>query len=448
MNRISPIAIRGAFLLAVGMLLTPLLATAEPISTEDSLSLPSDTTPQKQETADALALFKARDYDGSLKLWQEAVKKNPEMPPAQVIMAQLYAQANMPKESEKALEQAAQEAPNDPETPMLLASLAMRGGDLAKAESLLQKASGLVSAFGKSPQRKESLQVRLYGSQAAVAEARKDWPVAQKALEELSKRDPKNSAAVQRAAYCMIQQKNPEGALARLREAAKADPAMLTPEVLLAQLYQRSGDRDNVKKWMAAAVTTAPKNLKTRLAAGYAALEIGQMDEAQKHATAASQIDPKSFDAKFLRGLIALILKDYQAGELYFDSALRQSPDDFATSNNLALALIEQNDEAKGKRAVEYAAANAKKYPQSASAASTYGWALYKTGKLDEAEKALRTAAALGPRSVDTAYYTARVWVDRGRKDEARQMLETALKQTGLSMCRQEAVELLEQLKK
>ena len=143
--------------------------------------------------------------------------------------------------------------------------------------------------------------------------------------------------------------RTPDGALAKLRDAAKANPAMLTPEAVMAQFCQRSGDVANAKKWMAAALAAAPKNLKTRLAVGQCALEMGLMDEAQKHAIAAMQIDPKSLEAEFFRGLVALCQKDYHTAESYFESALQAAPPGsaFPISNNLALALIEQEDEAK-----------------------------------------------------------------------------------------------------
>ena len=34
-----------------------------------------------------------------MKLWKEAVQKNVDLPPAQVIMAHLFLQANMPKDT-------------------------------------------------------------------------------------------------------------------------------------------------------------------------------------------------------------------------------------------------------------------------------------------------------------------------------------------------------------
>ncbi len=102
------------------------------------------------------------------------------------------------------------------------------------------------------------------------------------------------------------------------------------------------------------------------------------------------QLDAKSLRAKLLSGLIALFQKDYKAAELYFESAVLQSPKDSGASNNLALALIEQKDEAKRDRALQYAEANVQQYPKWAEGYSTYGWVLYKLGRLDEAEKALQ----------------------------------------------------------
>ena len=83
----------------------------------------------------------------------------------------------------------------------------------------------------------------------------------------------------------------------------------------------------------------------------------------------------------------------------------------------------------------------------SADAAVTYGWVLYKLGRLDDAEKALRGASSIVNSDVDAAYVAARVAIDRGRKAEAKKMLENTLKGTKPFVFRQDAEELLEQLK-
>ena len=89
-----------------------------------------------------------------------------------------------------------------------------------------------------------------------------------------------------------------------------------------------------------------------------------------------------------------------------------------------------------------------KRYPKSPEVASTYGLVLYRLGRLDDAEKALQVAAPIVGSDLDTAFVFACVAADRGRKAEARQLLETGLKNVKAAMFRQDAQEMLEQLKK
>jgi Tfp pilus assembly protein PilF len=152
--------------------------------------------------------------------------------------------------------------------------------------------------------------------------------------------------------------------------------------------------------------------------------------------------------AKILRGVVAIFQKDYTTAERYFELARLQSPRNFAAGNDLALALIEQDDKTKQLRALEYAESNVKLYQRNAEAASTYGWVLYRLGRFDEAEKWLQAAVSSGQVSPDTAYYYARLLKERGRDAPAKQWLEGALKSTAPFAMRQEATALLEKLKK
>jgi tetratricopeptide (TPR) repeat protein len=441
-------AVLAALLLALYVVLSPSLVAAEPILGEESLGPPAGGSPRNQEQNEALALFKAGDYDGALRLWKEAARNNKDLPPAEAIMAMLFQQANMPDKAKTALERAMADAPDDPEPYLIAAGMALREGDAAKAESLFQKALALLSSFSRSATRKNYLLPRVHSGLVTTAETRKDWPGAQKLCEQWLKDEPKSTVAMQRRAYCLFQQKNVDAALAELREVAKIEPKMLTPEAVLAQYYQRTGDQENAKKWMDAALAAAPKDVRTLLAAGQRAFEKGHLDEARKHALAATRLDPQSLEVKLLQASVATFEKNYMAAELFFDAALRQSPENFPISNNLALVLVEQKDETKNRRALEYAEANMKRLPGSPEAASTYGFVLFRLGRLDEAEKALRIAAPIANSDIDTAYAIASVRAERGLKSEARRVLETALKNARPAMFRQEAEELLQELKK
>ena len=436
------------FIATVGFSALCLLGVSSKLAAEPAAGGDVAATAQSKDIDAAVNKFKDRDFDGALKILKEAVKKNADLPPAQVIMAQLFSQTNIPTGVRNALEQAIIDSPTDPEAYVIMGDLAVRERRFTEGRMLYEKANSLMGAFSSSAKRKGLLQPRILSGLASIDEIQENWTDAKKQLETWLKIEPTSSVALQRLANCLFHQKDSDGALQRLKDAAKVDSDVLTPEAILAQFYEQANDRENAKKWMEAALKAAPKDLKTHLVAGQWALETNQLPEAEAQAAASMQIDPKSLDAKILSGVIALFKKDFATAERYFEAAHLQSPRNFAATNNLALVLIEQKDEAKKRRALEYSQSNVQQNPRSAEAASTYGWVLYRMGRLDEAEKAFQAAVGGGSVGADTAYYIARLSYDRGRETQAKQWLDIALKSTGPFAMRQDAQELLEKLKK
>jgi tetratricopeptide (TPR) repeat protein len=240
------------------------------------------------EVKEALARFNEGNFDGALALLAEAVKQHPELPPARVIMAQLFSAAKQPAAVRSSLEQAVVEAPADPRAYLLLAELALRERRWTEADLLYTKATQTASAFEGSADRKRALRQRGYVGLASVAEARRDWESAQKHLEALLAIDPKSSATLQRLGVALFHQGKTPEALEKLEAAAKIDPAILTPEATIARLYEQAGDRENASKYMAEAWKANPENLETRLAAAQWALGAEQLDLAAEEAKAAS----------------------------------------------------------------------------------------------------------------------------------------------------------------
>jgi len=474
----------------------PVWSVAEPISESDVAPPPAATAPTTQEmpeVKDAATKFTQRDVDGAVKLLKEAVKKNADLPPAWVIIAQWFLQTNNGQAAHNALERAVVESPNDPQAYTILGEIAIQQRHVAEAGAMYETANGLMAGFSGSGKRKAALQTTILSGLARTAELREDWTGAQKRLEEWLKLEPQNTAALQQLAQCLFQQTSAKGertkvdeALAKLRdafkidqeriekekakrggnpptspeEAAKLEPTILTPEATIALFYHAARDEKHETKaqeWMIKALNAAPRDINTRLVAGQWAWETGQLEEAKKQAAVALQLDANALKAKLLCGLIALFQKDYKAAELYFESAVLQSPKDSGASNNLALALIEQGDPAKRDRALQYAEANVQKYQKWPEGFSTYGWVLYKLGRLDEAEKMISQSIQLsgGSFSPETAYYLARIVAAIGNRDndpkrlaDAKRLLEEAVKTTAPFAQRNEAKELLQELTK
>ncbi len=435
--------VTSLFLLVAGTTARTTLAAP---AAEDTVAKPAQGEEKNQDLLDALARFKNQDFDGAQKLLNEAVGKNADLPPALVILANWYLQANQAQAVRVSLERAVMEQPTDPESYVAMSDLALREGRYTEAELALEKATAVLEAPAKSPRRKELLIPRVQANLAAVAEWREAWEKAETHLVAWLKCEPNNSVARQRLGRVLFAQGKREEALRQFQSAAAADKKALNADAMMGRLYEQAGERAKAQAAMEAAVKAAPADLKTRLAVAQWALETGQLTAAQEHAQAALNIDPDALEAKHLRGMVALFQRDFQVAENYFQAVLIQAPANLAASNNLALALCYQNDESKQRRALEYAQLNVRQYPREAGVYSTLGWILYQLGRRDEAEQALRTAASSGTVSPDAAYYWSRINVDHDRKAEAKRILERALQAPGLFMFRKEAQDLLAQL--
>ena len=402
---------------------------------------------QPPEIEEAHKIFRAGDLDKAMKTLQAAIQKNPDLSPPQVIMAKWFAAANQGEMVRGALERATVSAPNDPEAFQILGDVAMRNRQVTEAGLLFEKAYAVARNLKEPGPRIASIKRRALAGLAMVAEARQDWPGAQTQLEALVAEDPKDASALQQLGHVLFMQKKEDLALEKLREAAKLNPSLLGAEATVAQLYQQAGDVKNAGKWMLEAIKANPRDAKTRVTAAQWSFEIGKLDQAEEQAKAAVQLEPESLNCQLVRGLVALLRKDYKTAEEFYGKAHLQAPSNFTATNNLALALAGQEEESKKRLGLEYAQVNARVYPDQSEAFSTAGWALYRIGRIDEAEVNLRKAASLPRPSPDTFYFLARVALDRGRKDEAKMILQVpALKSSMPYLMRKEAESLIEEL--
>ncbi len=432
-----------------------------------------DTTekpkPQMREIEDAIGFFQKGDINSAEKSLNEACKKNPDLPPAEILMAQMWAQAKQGQAMLLYLEKAVQNNPDDPEAYLQLGEISANQRRVAEADLCFIKAASLMKNFNKSAERKNKLMPRIYSDLAAIAEMREDWPVAQQRLDEALKLEPKNVNFMQRKAKALFQQKKAQEALEQLRAAAAVpDAKVLMPEVQLAIFYLQFGDPDQAKSWIKKALEKAPKDkdARTRLEAAKLYLQTGKegdFDEAKTQAAEALKIDRKSLEALMLRGMVSLFQEDYAGAVTYFEEAVMQSPSNFEATNNLALALVELKDDSKKKRALEYASENVKKTQGSqntqanaqnaAEAISTLGWVLYRIDpvkNLDDADKLLRQSIGTNVYNPDTAYYAAVVALANKRPEEAKRLLNRALQSNSNIpwTMKKKAKALLEQLNK
>jgi tetratricopeptide (TPR) repeat protein len=407
---------------------------------------------QNQEVTGAINRFRDRDIDGCRAILERVKSNNPKLPPPGVMMAMLWLSVNQLGPARAELEDSVVKFAKDPEPYLMMGDLAFQERRVTDADMLFREATRLAAEYTENAKRKRDFDIRCNAGSAAVAEARKQWEVAQKHLQSWIDLDPDNASAHQRMGIVLFQLSKPQEALEQFREAKKLDQKAVQPELAMARLYDDAKKRDTAKKLIEAAIKEAPKDPAVLLAAAQWYLGQNDLERAKSIADDALKIDAKSLEGRVVRGAIARVARDYASAEKFFYDAHVQSPGNFPASNSLALVLIESDDKESRQRSLEMAEANVAMHrensPQQVNALTTLAWVYYKLGRREDAEKILAQITQNNALTTDGAYYVAKLLSDRGEKDRAKKILEEVLANEPMFATRPDAVDLLAKLKK
>jgi tetratricopeptide (TPR) repeat protein len=340
-----------------------------------------------------------------------------------------------------------------------------------------QKAQQLLTTFTDA-RRKNALEQQALSGVAQLAAAREDWNEAETRLREFLKNSPDDLPAHQHLARSLFRQSKAQEAYAVLKKAKEIDrrdaarpggrELLLPAEAMLAKLYAEydGPGSQSADHWYQRALTQAPDDLPTRVEVAIWALGEGKLAFAEEQADAVLRIEAAdlansltqrryadSTVGRALHGLVALWKKDWVQAEHDFEKVILESPTDVAARNNIALALVEQNDPVKKRRALEYVEANYRDMnnsPDALPTLGTLGWVYYRRGEFAHAELALELAvnATNDKTDPDTATYLAHVLVQQGKDWQAKEVLEKLPLKAGrrFSM-RPEALKLYEKVK-
>ncbi len=390
--------------------------------------------------------------DESYKLLQEAFKKNPTLPPARVMLARLCFKTNsreLFQRGRQELELAVSENLDHPAVYLTNAGLAMGEHRLTDATLNAEAALKYTDAPRWTAEQKKSFQQDARQILASAAEQRNDWTAARIHLNALLELD-KTGGTRSRLARALFFLNKPDDALAELQQAIKDESTMESPSVQMARLWAAKGDTKKAREWFDKAIKSEPKSLRVHLAYADWLVNQNEVEQAKLHCDAAEKIDATSTDVTKLKGLIARIQKDLPTAERIFRKAITDAPADLFASNQLALVLVDQTDKDARSKGLQLASVNANANQRDANAIATLGYAFYRTGQIDEALKYLQgslqiTNGQLGP---DTAYYLAVVLNEKEKSEDARNILEGALKTKGMFIYRKEAQALYDRLVK
>jgi tetratricopeptide (TPR) repeat protein len=388
----------------------------------------------KKEPAIAAAIesFKTGNVEKLKKDLDEAKKANPSLPKPDLMIARMLMANGQWPDALAALENYIATNPGDAECYKNFAEIAMVGGRWSDAWLHLEKSYSLVDGMKFPDARKNNFLTELVKLRGEVAERRRDIPMATKLFETLSKLQPDKGDAFWALGRMKVSAGEVDAGAALLKKAKLLDKSLPQPDLAIASALVSSGSRDKAEAWYKSgladkATVTAANSIE------YIQFLIDEGREAD--AKVFLEKAPAEYqglrDFKLLKAIVARYLNDQDTAEQILSELHRASPNDFDAADNLALVLVESNDEGKRARAQQISEANLRQAPNQERLAATAAWVKYKTGSADVADKILGQVVSGGRISPQTAYYAAMILKSLGRVDESAQFMKSAVSAPG-----------------
>ena len=380
------------------------------------------------EISNARESFRDRRYDDCLRQLTQAHTQSPDsLPPARIVFAWMFQAERQLVQAQATLEQAVIDHPEHPCAYMTFGQLAMADGRLTDAQLQFEKARSLDVPGNWSTALKRYLHESVLDGLAAIAERRADWSQAENFLDELIRSTDRKAAVRVRLSRAWFFLGDQQKCLEGLRRSSQEDRELDPPEITMAALCMAKGDNDATTEWLQEALKLYPRDARPWRSLAEWELALGNPDKADVCAANAAELGLKpSYEFQTLRGQVALELGRYADAETFLDAVNRSVPADIHAGNQLILALAEQSDPQKRKRALQLAEINMRQYPRDAEVLATLGRVQFRLDRIADAERTLRLVVASARFSADAAYYLACVHDRRGRIDEARRMLAAA----------------------
>lgn len=391
------------------------------------------------ELEKALELFKQQKFDDCLAQLTKTGKAYPNLPPAKVQMSQWFLQGGNGRAARAFIEQAIAEDPRHVDPYLLNAGFALNEGRFTDAIMNLSTVLQLAEQPRWDPDQKKRYVREARTLLASCYQARFDFDGAKEHLKGLLNDDPKNGPLRTRLAEVVFRSGKPEEAFDELKKAYTDDPTLDPPELRMAAYWQaqsmgqadpvkNEADRKKAEEFFQKAVSGYPKNAKGHREYAIWLMEDGKVDAAGLYVDSAGKIEPAARDTAAVKALAHLYRKEFAQAEPLLEGIMKDAPGDAFATGYLCLVLAESGDAKKRKRAVELAQTLVNQTQQKAALPyAILGWCLLKDGRVDEADKALGTAASVGQVSFDTAYFMARLLSEQQKYEAAKTLLAGAL---------------------
>jgi tetratricopeptide (TPR) repeat protein len=374
--------------------------------------------------------LRSSDVAAARQTLDKYCEENSDSPLAEIMFASLLLEVRQDRAAIELLTEVSRRDGTEFEVHSALARIAFRQNRWmdAWAHATVARRSEIPKRWSESYRSRSITALKRVMGLTAVQ--RQDWSVAHELLRTLVQNDKQDAVAAMSFGVAAFHLDKLDLAKRSLQLAAEIDSTHAPYQLALAKLHSGVGREEVADATMREAINVAGKPGQV------ARLTHAEWLLAKNNSQAASETlkkvkDPSIVDQRdFLLGLAHRMRGEFDEAETLFARLHQKEPTNTRFSNQLALALIESQDEGKRGRALQIATTNVGRL-QTADTVSTAAWVSYRLGDPVQAEKLLDTLIRTGSISRDGAFYASQIKRSLGKREQAERFLSLSRGATG-----------------
>ncbi len=378
-----------------------------------------------------LAVVRQRegDQDAAAKLWVQAAEHNPDAIEPRVFLSRHFRRNGEVEKAQRYAEEAFRVGPYVPAAQFEFATLKLFAGG---AEEALPAIDALIERF---PNAAEPLELK-----ARAHEINGDLGSLKGTLQQLIDLEPKSPRPRVAMTRLHLQQ-------GEFDEAHKLAEALSKDESFAAEGFDLLGDVYYAQESLAEAVKAYEKS-HTLKATSQSLLKLNAVKR-RLGGEGSSMLDewlttnPDDAGVRMVKATADLEEGNTETAVANYEKVLESAPESIVALNNLAWLYSEQDD----PRALEYAKRAHELAPARAEISDTYGWILFRAGKIEQALDLLQKAFAADAKNADIRFHLASALAATGDKQQALEHLDAILSGDLSFPSRDEASELHQTLR-
>ena len=406
-----------------------------------------DGTPRKEKLTTIIEMFGRGQAQNALDALTKMAAEDPELPPAEVMMAGLTFAVGDNNSGLRLLEASAVKHPDYPGVYLSFAQLALNANRITDASLHADKTARLIESGSMSEQQKSHFLKQYYEIATGIYLRRNQNDKASETLEKLQAVAADLPFYFYSKAEIAYRGEQDDVALEFLKEHAAAIRSKRLPELTLVDWYRNSGKDVPAEKLLLETLAANPRDAGTQMMAAQMFMSKEQFSKALLSLKNFEEINgDATTNTLDMKGRIAFAGQSYDRAAKHFLNLRKRVPNDPSSLNIYALCLVESDEAEKRKQAQQISEQVASRMANNPLAIASLAYIYLKNGDKQRSQALMARVVTAGNSSPEISWFLANWLAENGQQQQAIEVLEKIVEAKGLFLYRSAARKLLSSL--